>query len=566
MLGTTRDREAVEPLWGRPRTSTRRRWGAWTEPLIAVALAGGAAAAMLAWAPPGGDLAAHLYEVRVAKTALWDNFWYAGSFSYVSYSPLWTPLAIGLGIFPVGVASILVGAGAYAALVDRVWGNAARWSARSFGLVWGGTVLWGTYPFLLGVAFGLVGLWSLVRWWQPGRGLRSWPLAGFGLLAALALASSALAFFALAMVCAIAAVAQGRSWRRLVAPLAVVVVLGLAEVLLIRAFPGDGTYPFWVSDLAEILGFCLLGLLLTWRVPRARVLVAVFVAYAVTALVGFVVPSPVGSNLARLRDASVPVIVLAAGLRAWRGRLACLGAVALAIAWTVPAPATVANLARASAASHPAYWAPAVNYLRGHLLPSYRVEALDTAGHWPSYGLAGAGIPLVRGWFRQDDFPTDSILYRSVPLTSSSYIAWLRSLGVAYVVAADIPPDFSSQAELALLASGHSGLSVAWQSPDVTIYALPGPTSMVTGPAPASLLALHRTSMSIRVDAPGRYRVAVHWSPYWHTSAGCVTRSPGGMTTLVASSAGVAHVSFRLSAAAALDGIVGAGPPSCPVG
>ncbi len=350
----------------------------------------------------------------------------------------------------------------------------------------------------------------------------------------------------------------------MIAPLAVLVALGLAGVVLIRAFPGDGTYPFWVADLAEILGFCVLGLLLTWRVPRARVLVAMFVVYGATALASFVVPSPVGSNLARLRDASVPVIALAAGLRGWRPRGACLGAVTFAVAWTVPAPATVANLASAGAASRIAYWAPAVGYLRAHLLPSYRVEALDTAGHWPAYRLAGAGIPLVRGWLRQDDFPTNSILYQSAPLTRSSYTSWLRSLGVAYVVATNAPPDFSSKGELALLASGHSGLTVARQGPNVTIYALPDPTPMITGPAPASLLALHRTSMSIEVGAPGRYVVAVRWSRYWHTSSGCVTRAPGGMTTLVASKTGVAHVSFRLSGAAALGGIMGAGPPSCP--
>ncbi len=201
-LGRLGRRASLGDKFARPDPT---RGGAWTEPLIAVVLAGAVGSAILAWAPPGGDLANHLYETQAAKTALWHNFWYAGSYSYVTYSPLWTPLAMSLGIFPLGMASILVGTAAYAAAVEHLWGSAARWSARSFGLVWGGPVLWGTYPFLLGAAFGLVALWTLVRWWQPGRGIRSLPLAAFAFLALLALASSALAFLSTSMVVATAA-------------------------------------------------------------------------------------------------------------------------------------------------------------------------------------------------------------------------------------------------------------------------------------------------------------------------------------------------------------------------
>ena len=43
--------------------------------------------------------------------------------------------------------------------------------------------------------------------------------------------------------------------------------------------------------------------------------------------------------------------------------------------------------------------------------PSYRVEAVDTVGHWPAAYLPAAGIPIARGWFRQDDFPRNDLLY-----------------------------------------------------------------------------------------------------------------------------------------------------------
>src|SRR6476660_9461515 len=111
------------------------------------------------------------------------------------------------------------------------------------------------------------------------------------------------------------------------------------------------------------------------------------------------------------------------------------------------------------------------SYLHAHLQPGYRVEAVDTAEHWPAFYLAESGIPLVRGWFRQDDFPFDALLYRH--LTAGAYRRWLRRLGVAYVVLTRAPPDYSSRQEAALVRSGRAGLHRVWASPDVAIYTVP---------------------------------------------------------------------------------------------
>lgn len=552
-----------------PRRAGQRPWA---EPLVAATLALAVACPLIAWGPPGVDMAAHLYQLRVARTALWDNLWYSGSYNYVTYSLLWTPLASVVGILTLGVISILAGAAAFAALVGRVWGEPARWSARIFGLMWGATVFSGAYPFLLGAALGLMALLVLVRWWPndhsdvapSSRLARLWPTAGFGLLAMLSLAANPLAFLALALVVAIASLAQGRRWTRLAGPLGVVIALGMAEAVLVRAFPGDGTYPFWVANLGEIVGFCAVGAMLSWRVPRARVLTLMFVVYGVLSLAVFMIPSPVGANMARLSDAAVAVMALVAGLRRWRPRGACLAALVVAGAWSIPPEVSFLASGSTAAASKPAYWAPAVAFLHAHLSPSYRVEAVDTAGHWPAYYLAGAGIPLVRGWFRQDDFPTNAILYRHGPLTASAYQAWLRRLGVEYVVRSDAPPDFSSAAEDALLASGRSGLRLVLHTPQLSIYSLPAPTPIVTGPAKASVVSLGMTSVTVRVAAAGTYHIAIHWSSYWRASAGCATRAPDGMTTLVTSRPGVSSLSFDVSALALLDSVTNDPPPTCP--
>lgn len=525
-------------------------------------------APLLAWGPPGVDLAAHLYQIHSAPTALWNNFWYSGSYSYVSYSLLWAPLALIVGTAPLALVSVAVAASAFAGVVVRIWGPGARWSARAFGLLWSATVFSGDYPFLLGAALGLLALLALVSWWpidgRPWRAGRVLPNACFGLASTLALAASPPAFFGLALVVAIAAFAHGRRWSTLAGPLAVIVALGLAEVALTRSFPGDGTYPFWVADLVETLGFCALGAWMSWRLPRARALFMMFAAYGVLSLALFWVPSPVGGIMARLQYAAVPIMVLLSALRNWRPRGACVAAILAAGAWSVPPVATFLASGDTAVAASPAYWAPAVSYLHAHLAPSYRVEAVDTAGHWPAYYLAGAGIPLTRGWYRQDDFPTNAILYGPAPLTGSSYVAWLRGLGVAYVVSTNAPSDFSSTDEAALLASGHSGLSLALRTAHLSLYEVPSPTSMVTGPAQASVLSISRNSLSVKVGTAGTYRLAVHWTPYWHASQGCVTKAPGGMTTLVANRPGVARISFDVDPFRALEAIVKDPVPSCP--
>lgn len=56
--------------------------------LLAPASAAAALAALLVWlGPPGADLAAHAYQRTVFLEhgfVLWNNFWYAGRYSFVT--------------------------------------------------------------------------------------------------------------------------------------------------------------------------------------------------------------------------------------------------------------------------------------------------------------------------------------------------------------------------------------------------------------------------------------------------------------------------------------------------
>jgi hypothetical protein len=214
--------------------------------------------------------------------------------------------------------------------------------------------------------------------------------------------------------------------------------------------------------------------------------------------------------------------------------------------WNLTPLAAACVKANGDPAAAPAYWTPVVRFLDRHLGPSYRVEAVDTAGHWPAAYLPEAGIPLVRGWYRQADFPENAILYGD--LGSREYTAWLRRLGVRYVVLTDAPPDFSARAEADLLRSGRVRFRVAFRSRHATVFAVPNPVPIVTGPGTARVLRLDETQLVLGVGRPGTYRVALNWSPYWRPSEGCVSQSPAGTLLATVPRAGRVTLSFDVGA------------------
>src|SRR5207249_2559269 len=286
-----------------------------------------------------------------------------------------------------------------------------------------------------------------------------------------------------------------------------------AELLVNRAFAEGGRYPFSKYELGSILVFCALGASLTWRVERARTIRWFFVAYAAASFAAYAVTSPIGENISRLRFAALPIAVLVLSLRGWRPIPVAALVMILAASWNLTPHAKSFSLARSETATSATYWQPAINFMHGHLTKSYRVEVVDTFEHWAAVYLPRAGIPITRGWFRQDDFPQNEPLYDQ--LTGPSYRHWLRSLGVRYVVLTDGPLDYSSKQEALLIRSGSSGLVPVRRHPHMTIYSVPRPRRIVTGPAPASVLALQQTRILLLLKAPGSYRLAVRYSPYW---------------------------------------------------
>ena len=172
------------------------------------------------------------------------------------------------------------------------------------------------------------------------------------------------------------------------------------------------------------------------------------------------------------------------------------------------------------------------------------------------------GIPIARGWFRQDDFPRNGLLYAK--LDRARYLTWLRSLGVRYVVLPDAPLDYSAKAEGALIAGGVPASSPVFRSAHTTIYAVPSPRPIVTGPGQRRRARCSgRTGSPWLVARPGRYRIATNWSPYWTTGAGCLSRGDDGTVRLTTRRAGIVRLDLSVNAQGALVALEGGSKPRC---
>jgi hypothetical protein len=513
---------------------------------VNAALAGSLASIVAWFGPPGTDLAAHVYQLDVFVRhgfELWTNYWYAGRYTFVGYSVIYYPLAALVGIKLLAVLSAATATAAFTLIVRETWGDQTVWATRLFAVVTAASVVTAAFPYGLGLAFSLCALLALAR----SR------IVWFAVFVTLTLAASPLAFlFLLVFLLAVGGTRLGRSVTK---PALVVALASAVAALIWRMFPDPGRFPFPSGELLAALTFCGIGLGVSWRVERARILRTLFGAYAAVCLVAYVVPSDIGANVARLRYAAIPIAALTLSLRRWRPWPVAVIAFGLACSWNLSPLAW--SLARSSSDPSEAasYWQPAIGFLHHALRPGYRVEAVDTAGHWEAVYLTRAGIPIVRGWFRQDDFPQNEVLYDGPG--PRSYLTWLHSLGVRYVVLTTAPADYSSRKEKQLLASGRSGLRPVFETATTTVFSVPSPVPIVTGPHAPRVAALTQTKIVLDLNAAGSYRLAVRYSPYFAAVGACLAKTKDGMTRVQTARPGRVRVVFALTAGRALAALAG---------
>ena len=354
------------------------------------------ALAIAGFGPPGVDRAAHQHLTSTFAAdgwRVWDNYWYAGRYELINYSPLYYPLAAFLGYLTVAVASVVAGSALFASAVLRQWGAPARLSALLFAAFWPGVLVAGQYPFALGCAFALAALVALQR---------DRPVL-LVLCCLACLLGSPLAFLLLGVTLVGLTGAQRRSFvlrrTRVIGPVCAIVLLALAQLLVFRAFPAGGAFAYPWLDLVGITGFALCGALLARGEPRARPLVGVFLAYLALGWAAKLYPSALGGNATRLLDyIALPLLALVAALRSFRPRFLIALVLGIAVAWqSVPIikNAVGGYTDQAQAAT---FWMPALDFLRpiAQRAPNYRVEVVATWGHSEAYYLPEERHPARR--------------------------------------------------------------------------------------------------------------------------------------------------------------------------
>ena len=228
-------------------------------PLIATLAALATAAVVLFVLPPGGDLAAHLYQRGFFIKngfAFWNNYWNAGRYSFVTYSIGFYPLAALVGYRGrLACPQLAISTTVFAIVLARQWGDAARWPIRAFAIVWPLILISGELPFLVGMACAISAILAV-------QARRFWL---FTLLVLSTLLMSPLALLFLGLFAGGAAIANRRAWRRLARFAVPVALCAAIEGILVLLFPSSGRFPFSLAELVPVVAFCVTGLAATWR-------------------------------------------------------------------------------------------------------------------------------------------------------------------------------------------------------------------------------------------------------------------------------------------------------------
>lgn len=487
------------------------------EVLRAVVVAGLASVAILAFAPPPGDAAAHLYRTWLVDQGVlfWDTMWFGGHYPIATYSPLYYFLAAVIGNTALSLIGLLCAAGCFGALAMREWGLTAVWPARFFGLCAAGPMITGTAPYGLGLAAALATLLAL----QRGR---RWVAAA---LAVATIAFSALAFFFLGLALGAVALSRRCGTRDGLIVGAGMVVLAACWLVSMRLVPTDGRYPFAWWTLVIVVAVSGCGLAIALQAPRARLLAAFFGLWMFACVTLYLVPTSMGEIVTRLRYLVFPLMLLTVLLAGMRPRWLAITGLTIAAAYNlVPYAASVAVRMDGDGDSAEAgYWLPIVDFLEEHRSPEHLVEVVSTGAHWEAYYLPREGIPLVRGWFRQTDMVRNKVLYEDTT-TPAQYLNWLHENAVRFVVLPDLRLDaHTGEREARLVRDRATGLVPVLRTDGVTVYEVPGATPLLTGPAAATVTGFTHSTVSGTVDGPGEYELRLQWSPYWRVLDGEVT-------------------------------------------
>jgi hypothetical protein len=506
----------------------------------AVALAALLAVLWLAIDPHTADFAAQAYRSRFFAQhgfALWDNHWFDGHL-VAGYSLLFPPLGAFVGPRFVGAAAVVCSTAAFTALVGRHPSSRSSTAAYWFAAAAAGDLYIGRVTFALGVALALL---AVLAYSRGNRALTA-------LLAAACAAASPVAglFLGVVAVCGWTALGPLGAGLLGVPAVAVAGVMGIVV--------GDGgVQPF---DLAPaIVDTLLIVLVAVCADGRPTFVRRGALLYACGIVLCFVVPSPIGSNVARLGVLLAgPLLILATRDPRRRGVLVvCAGLVI----WQLWGPVSEVAKTFDNPSTSAAYYEPLIDYLERAGAATGRVEVVPTATRWESVYVAER-FDLARGWETQLDERYNRLFYTG-QLSAEEYRRWLLANGVRFVALPDVVLERWGLRELKLLRNPPSYLRLAWHNAHWRVFAVEGSEPLVRGPG--RLLRMTAGEVAVRALGPGPIRVYVHYTRFLHaTGPACLSDGPGGWTILNTRAPGEVDIRAQWSLSAAFGASAACAP------
>jgi hypothetical protein len=537
------------------------RWAAPT--LIAAAFA----AAYVIISPSSVDLAAHLFRAAMFRQqgfAVWNTYWYSGN-AVLGYSVLFPAVSATLTPQLAAALATTGTAAVFTVLSRRHFGERGWVGAMLFGAATAADLYSGRLAFAFGALPALAAILALDS---------DQPSLACALAVLSALCSPVAALFA-ALVAAGHALGGVTATRRAMAsdpadmtrrvardalraawPGLAVIVAALAPVLIVAwVFPQGGTEPFAFTTMLPLLVISAAALVL---VPREAVRLRAGVAvYAVATLAIYLIPTPIGSNIARLGTfAALPLTALVW----WGRRPRALALVFLPLLYLGWGPAFRDGIAGdIDNTTSTAFYAPLLSFLHREAstpgVVPFRTEIPFTQFHWEAYAVASR-YSLARGWERQLDIHDNHIFYGG-RLTPATYDRWLHDNAVRFVAISDAAPDYSARAEVKLIDRGLPYLRLVYRSRHWRVYQVQDATPIVQGPA--TLQRLAPDSLTLHATRPGSVVVHVRFTSYWALAqgSGCVAPD-GNATRLTLQHPGEVTLVTRFS-----FGRIGADSPRC---
>jgi len=483
--------------------------------ILPTLIAGTLATVYVIVSPPSFDLAAHLLRAKLFSAegfGLWNNWWYGGHHT-LGYSVLFPPISALLSPQLAAAIAATATAALFEVLAREHFGEDAWLGAAWFGAATATNLYTGRLAFAFGLLPAVGAMLALQRK-RPGT--------AFALAIVTALASPVAALFAAlgGTAAAIGSFVSARS-ARAAWPGLLVVVGSVAPVLALAvAFPEGGSEPFTFATLwPEVVVAAIALIALPSGEPTLR---AAMVLYVLGCIVAYEIPTPVGSNAARL---GALVAGPLAAMIWWRRRdmlLLAAAAPLMYLQWQAPIRDVYITVNDPSTSA--AYYQPLLSFLASRGGPPFRVEIPFTKFHWEALDVAPR-FPLARGWERQLDIKYNHLFYGG-PLTPATYRDWLHEMAVRFVAVSDARLDYSAKQETALIERGLPYLHLVLRTRHWRVFEVSHPTPIVQGPA--TLESLGPNSLTLAARRAGSVLLRVRFTPYWALEQGSGCVAPAG--------------------------------------